>query len=312
MKLNTTVRYAIAITSVVTVGATALAISQLPGIGAGALLFPTRHLSRLPPPEGCVERNFTGATGTLAGWHCRTSAGAKSTIVYLHGIADNRDSAVGVIRRFTARGYDVIAYDSRAHGRSDGDRCTYGFFEKDDLRLVIGEAGATDVVLIGQSLGAAVALQAAAIEPRVRAVVAASTFSDLRTIATERAAMFFFPSFAIGPALDRTEHDGGFKIDDASPLRAAANIRAPVFLIHGANDIDTAPEHSRRVFAALRARKRLAIVPDANHNDVMRDEVWQQTEAWLETELEASGLSFNDDPTDLDRRRAAGPVSVRR
>jgi dipeptidyl aminopeptidase/acylaminoacyl peptidase len=86
----------------------------------------------------------------------------------------------------------------------------------------------------------------------------------------------------------------------------------PVFLIHGANDVDTAPEHSRRVFDALRARKRLAIVPDANHNDVMRDEVWQQAEAWLHTELEASGLSFNDDPTDLDRRRAAGPVSVRR
>jgi pimeloyl-ACP methyl ester carboxylesterase len=310
MKLTAPIGSAIAVSCVVAVAAVVL--SQLPGIGAGALLFPARHLSRLPPPEGCVERNFTGLTGTLAGWHCRTSAGAKSTIVYLHGIADNRDSAVGVIRRFTARGYDVIAYDSRAHGRSDGDRCTYGFYEKDDLRRVIDQAGATNVVLIGQSLGAAVALQAAAIEPRVRAVVAVSTFSDLRTIATERAAVLFFPSFAIERAFDRTEQDGQFVIDEASPLLAATNIRVPVFLIHGANDIDTAPEHSRRVFEALRARKRLAIVPDANHNDVMTDEVWQQTEAWLETELEKSGLSFTDDPTDLDRRRAAGPVSVRR
>jgi uncharacterized protein len=313
MTLTAPIRYAIAIICVLVVVAGAFLISQLPGIGAGALLFPTRHRSLFAPPPGCVERDFTSSAGKLAGWHCRdTSEPRILTLVYLHGISDNRDSAVGAIRRFTAKGYDVIAYDSRAHGRSDGDRCTYGFYEKQDLRSVIEQAGATDVVLIGQSLGAAVALQAAAIEPRVRAVVAASTFSDLRTIATERAAVLFFPTFAIQSALDRTGHDGRFAVDDASPERAAKDIRAPVFLIHGANDSDTSPEHSRRVFEALRARKRLAIVPDAGHNDVMRDEVWQQVEAWLDSELEAFGLSFNDDPTGLDRRRAAGFISVRR
>ncbi len=55
------------------------------------------------------------------------------------GIADNRDTSIGVIERFTRRGFNVIAYDSRGHGRSEGDRCTYGFFEKQDLRRVLGE-----------------------------------------------------------------------------------------------------------------------------------------------------------------------------
>jgi alpha-beta hydrolase superfamily lysophospholipase len=57
--------------------------------------------------------------------------------VYLHGVADNRSSAVGVIEWFTPRGFDVIAYDSRAHGQSDGTVCTYGFYEKRDLKGVI-------------------------------------------------------------------------------------------------------------------------------------------------------------------------------
>ena len=72
----------------------------------------------------------------------------------------------------------MIAYDSRAHGDSQGDACTYGFFEKEDLHRVIDTLGPGPVVLIGTSLGAAVALQEAADDRRVSAVVAAETFSD--------------------------------------------------------------------------------------------------------------------------------------
>lgn len=281
----------IAILIVVFVGA--LVVTQLPGIGAGALLFPRRNPSRLPTPERCVDQRFNGASSiTLAGWRCRPADGAATaTVIYMHGIADNRDSAVGAIDRFTSRGYDVIAYDSRAHGRSEGDRCTYGYYEKDDLRAVITQLEATEVVVIGHSLGAAVALQAAAIDSRILAVVAASTFSDLRTIATERASSVFFPPFAIPWAFDRTEQEGRFFIDDASPLRAAEQIRAPVFLIHGADDRDTSPAHSQRVFDALRSRKHLTIVPGAGHNDVMRAEVWKAVETWLDVELAPGSTS---------------------
>lgn len=266
--------------------ASALLTWQLPGIGAGALLFPTRRPSRLPAPDRCVEQVFTGASIGLAGWRCRAIGDrGRSTIIYLHGIADNRDSAVGVIGRFTALGYDVVAYDGRAHGRSEGDRCSYGYYEKEDLKAVITQLGVTNVGVIGLSLGAAVALQAAAIDPRIRAVVAASTFSDLRTIATERASTVFFPAFAIPWAFSRTEQDGGFLIDDASPLRAAAHIRASVHLIHGAEDRDTAPAHSERVFNALTSRKHLTIVPGAGYNDVMRENVWRLVETWLDAEL---------------------------
>ena len=282
LKLRTTIAIALAIAAV----AAAVGVSQLPGIGAGALLFPRRHPSRLPPPAGCVEQQFAGASITLSGWRCRSARGAaRATVIYLHGIADNRDSAVGAISPFTSRGYDVIAYDGRAHGRSEGDRCTYGYYEKEDLRAVITQLGTTDVAVIGQSLGAAVALQAAGVDSRIRAVVAASTFSDLRTIATERAASVFFPGFAIPWALARTEQEGRFSIDEVSPLRGAGNIRASVFLIHGAEDRDTSPAHSQRVFDAVRSRKHLTIVPGAGHNDVMRDAVWKDVEAWLDAEL---------------------------
>jgi len=81
-----------------------------------------------------------------------------------------------------------------AHGESGGEACAYGFFEKEDLRRVLDTLDPGPIVLVGTSLGAAVALQEAAQDPRVTAVVAAETFSDLRTVATERAPFFFTSS----------------------------------------------------------------------------------------------------------------------
>ncbi len=254
--------------------------TQLPGIGAGALLFPTRRDSRPPMPEECREREFAGAHGALSGWQCETTGAAKGTIIYLHGIADDRGSAYGVVKRFLPQGFHVVAYDSRAHGRSSGDRCTYGYFEKHDLKHVIDQLDDDRIIVIGHSLGAAVALQAAALEPRIRAIVAASTFSDLRAIATERAP-FVFSQRSINAAFALAEEQAHFVVDEVNPVRAASRLRIPVLLIHGVHDRETPPIHSERVFKALSGPKRLLMVPDASHNDVLRDDVWTTIEEWL-------------------------------
>lgn len=255
--------------------------SQLPAIGASAMLFSPRRVTARAMPAECSEKTFEGVHGRLSGWQCRAATGTpRGTVIYLHGIADDRGSAQGVVKRFVPLGFDVVAYDSRAHGRSSGERCTYGFFEKHDLTRVIAQLDEGPIIVVGHSLGAAVALQAASFEPRIRAVVAASTYSDLRSIATERAP-FVFTQRAIEAAFEIVEREAQFEIDDVSPIRAAATIAVPVFLIHGEYDRDTRPHHSQRVFDALRHPKRLLIVPGAAHNDVLRNEVWDEIERWI-------------------------------
>jgi len=259
-----------------------VAWEQLPVLGAGGLLHPAKRVVGISPPPGCVDRTFPGAGVTLRGWACGVDPPIHGTVVYLHGVADNRASAAGVVPRFLARGFNVVAYDSRAQGESGGDACTYGFFEKDDLRRVIDTLPAKPVVLIGTSLGAAVALQAAAVDRRITAVIAAETFSDLRTVATERAPRFFTGS-TIDRAFQRAEADARFTVDDVSPVKAAEHITAPVLLIHGADDTDTPPSHSWRVFAALRGQKEIVVVPEARHNQSLNAETWRRVEAWTET-----------------------------
>ena len=225
---------------------------------------------------------------TLKGWQSRASTARRGTLVYLHGIADNRTSGAGIVERFGRRGLDVVAYDSRAHGESEGEVCTYGFFEKQDLHRVLDMVGPGPIVLVGTSLGAAVVLQEAAQDKRVTAVVAAETFSDLRTVATERAP-FFFSRGVIARAFLLAEQEGRFRIDAVSPVLAAAEITRSVLLIHGAADTDTPPDHSRRVLAALAGPKRFILVPGARHNEALRGDVWGEVERWLEGVLSGVG-----------------------
>jgi pimeloyl-ACP methyl ester carboxylesterase len=276
--LKPTVRAALVVAAA---GAAWIGWQQLPAFGAGALLHPGKRPLTAAPPPGCGERAFEGDGVTLRGWDCR-SANPHATIVFLHGSADNRQSAVGVVPRFLPRGYRVIAYDSRAHGASGGDACTYGYYEKGDLRRVLDALPSGPVVLIGTSLGAAVALQEAADDPRIRTVVAAETFSDLRTVATERAPRFFTRG-TIDSAFALAEREARFTVDEVSPVRAATHIRVPVLLIHGDADADTPPAHSERIRAALKSPSRLILVPGAHHNESLQGaEVWRQIEQWID------------------------------
>jgi uncharacterized protein len=187
--------------------------------------------------------------------------------------------------RLSARGFDVVAYDSRAHGDSGGEICTYGFYEKRDLHRVIDVLESGPVIVMGSSLGGAVALQAAAEDARISAVIAAESFSDLRTVAAERAP-WFFTATTVRQALALAETEGRF--DAVSPRDAARRISVPVLLIHGAVDHKTPPEHSRRIFESLNGRKRLLLVEDAGHNQSLHSSsVWSEIESWIESVLES-------------------------
>ncbi len=249
--------------------------------GANALLHPAHKPVKVPRPPGSEDVTIEGDGVRLKGWFFKGRDPSRGTVIYQHGSADNRASGVSIAQRFVDRGFDALIYDSRAHGQSEGAACTYGYYEKKDLSRVIDWLPHKRVVLLGVSLGAAVALQAAADDSRIATVIAVATFCDLRTVGTERAP-FFATKGEIRSAFRLAEEQGKFKVDEVSPVLAAARIRAPVFLIHGQVDKDTPPSHSERVYAALAGPKRLLLVPGAGHKDALRAGVWEQIDSWID------------------------------
>jgi pimeloyl-ACP methyl ester carboxylesterase len=97
---------------------------------------------------------------------------------------------------------------------------------KRDLQKVLDTVDARPIVVMGASLGAAVALQAAAEDPRINAIVSVEPFSDLKTVATERAP-FFLTSGMIQAAFATAERQGHFSLAAVSPELAAARITVP-------------------------------------------------------------------------------------
>jgi hypothetical protein len=252
-----------------------------PSWGANGLLHPSRRPLTVARPAGAEEITIESEGLKLKGWLFRGQPPRRGTVIFLHGSADNRTSGLYVAEHFLARGFDALAYDSRAHGESEGSACTYGYYERKDLERAIDRVANKPVVVMGVSLGAAVALQTAAEDQRIAAVIAVATFSDLRSVATERAP-FFATKAEIDAAFKLAEKEGSFKVDDVSPVAAAARIQAPVFLIHGKADKDTPPWHSEAVYKALAGPKRLLLVPGAVHNNALNGSVWPEIDAWVD------------------------------
>jgi pimeloyl-ACP methyl ester carboxylesterase len=253
-----------------------------PSWGADAILHPPRrHIEGPPTAKARYEPVDVDVGIKLSGWLFRTDrTPRRGTVVYLHGLADNRASGASVADHFTNEGFDVLAYDGRAHGESGGDACTYGFYEKQDLSRALEKLGIDRVMLFGVSLGAGIALQAAPDDPRVRAVIAVASISDLRTAANERAP-FLASRRNIDEAFRIAEEKGRFRIDGVSPVAAAARIHVPVLLIHGAEDKETPPAHSQRIYAALAGPKQLVLVPHATHATVLNASAWKQIDDWV-------------------------------
>ena len=103
------------------------AVLVVGALSSGALASPPTGLLlpgaapgfRRPRHTGAPTRISTGDGVTLRGWFCTARGKRRGTVVYLHGIADNRGSSTGAIQRYVRAGFDVIAYDGRRHGDSE-------------------------------------------------------------------------------------------------------------------------------------------------------------------------------------------------
>jgi pimeloyl-ACP methyl ester carboxylesterase len=245
------------------------------------ILEPRRRVVEETPDPPHVEVAFPGDGVELRGWLFPARGAARGTVVFLHGRNQNRDAGVVVARRLVPLGYDVLAYDSRAHGASGGKYSTFGYYEKWDVCRAIDFLGADRVVLVGVSLGAAVALQAASADPRVAGVVAVSSFSSLEEIVREKMPPFVSEE-QLRDALRAVERRAAMKVKDADSVEAARHVTAPVLLLHGDLDGFTPMSHTEQIYAALRGERAIVRVPGAHHADVLAfDAAWAAILGWL-------------------------------
>jgi dipeptidyl aminopeptidase/acylaminoacyl peptidase len=239
-----------------------------------------RHTSVLSPPDlGLAHEEITLATPDgirLSCWLIRAPSPPRGTIMYLHGVSECKIVGLPLAKALHDRGYNVFLYDSRRHGDSGGMYCTYGYYEKHDTVSAIDylqgrkDLATGKIGLFGASMGAAVAIQVAAIDRRIVAVVAESGFANLRTIFDDyQRRMIKLPwHYLRNIVIKRSEHMARFKANDVSPLEAVRDVRVPLFILHGTADDRISYRYSEQVFANANEPKQLWLITGARHNDM--------------------------------------------
>ena len=219
----------------------------------------------------------------LRGWKVRASRANGDWVLLFHGVSDNRTGMTGQAELLLRHGYSAVMMDSRAHGESGGPMATYGWLERRDTHAIVDALYANElprnVFALGSSMGAAIALQSAAVETRIVGVVAESSFCDLREVTYDYAGLHWSPW--LGKTLFRpgtwtlistARKEGGFSANDVSPEKSVAARPFPVLLICDGSDHIIPCRHTRRIFNAATGPKELWDVPGADHASALGTE----------------------------------------
>jgi alpha-beta hydrolase superfamily lysophospholipase len=225
----------------------------------------------------------------LRGWKVRPQNPNGSWVLVFHGVADNRMGVIEHACMLLRAGYSVVMMDARAHGASAGSLATYGWLERNDTRaiidaLLVSEQAGPGLALrestarpfhlfaLGESMGAGIALQSAAVDPRIEAVVAEASFATLREASYDYAGLRRYPSLGktlFAPfswtLLYRGEKLAGLPVAEVSPMEAVASRAFPVLLICDEKDEALPCRHTKIIYDAAIGPKQMWVVPGAFH-----------------------------------------------
>jgi uncharacterized protein len=237
------------------------------------IFFPSRYPSGEWNPTGLSfeDARFQAGDGTnLHGWYVPHEK-PIATILFCHGNAGNVTHRAYIMEGLhNYIGASVLVFDYRGYGRSEGKPSENGVLA--DARAARAwlakreNIPEKDIVVMGESLGGAVAVDLAA-KDGAKGLVLISTFTSAPDMAAH-----YYPIFPVR-LLMRTKLDSLGKI---------ANYKGPLLQMHGRADTIVPFKLGRRLFDAANEPKQFLEVRDFDHNDALPQEFFVELRKFLQ------------------------------
>ena len=220
-----------------------------------------------------ITFSLTGGSSS-PGWIIDGLEPSGPTILVVHGFGDSRFGALTWTPLLIPLARRVVVFDLRGHGDSEARYCQQGGVETVDLIGVLDQLNGSSepadgqVVLFGYSMGAVIAIAAAAAAPdRVAAVVAEGVYRHWqepvrRLMRSKRLPVQ--PFLAIAGGVLRLAIRGQ---SDFDRVEHASRLRCPLLVLHGADD-RLCPLESARAIAAAAPNGRLEVFEGGGHLDL--------------------------------------------
>jgi fermentation-respiration switch protein FrsA (DUF1100 family) len=205
---------------------------------------------------------ITGDGLKLAAWYTPPKNGIVILVAHGHAAARLED----IYTVFASHGYGVLAWDFRAHGDSEGDFTSLGYYEVLDVKAALDYAlaqpGVKHIGGWGGSMGAVTMIRSAAKYSEIEAIVADSSFP---TLVDELDLRVPFP--VIRPLIRFfAEQQTALDLNDVRPVDDVAFISPrPVFIIQGMQDGAIPANSAQRIYDAAGEPKQLWTELDAGH-----------------------------------------------
>jgi fermentation-respiration switch protein FrsA (DUF1100 family) len=199
------------------------------------------------------DARFEAADGTrLHGWYCPVDR-PRAVILFCHGNAGNLTYHYWNARLLREKlGATVLLFDYRGYGKSEGTPSEEGILKdaRAARRWLARRAGIAekDVVLLGYSLGGAVAVDLAASDG-ARALILESTFTSLPEVAANHA-----------PA-----SVGSLMTNRLDSLAKIGQYHGPLLQMHGDADTVVPFALGQKLFAAANEPKQFIRIPGGRH-----------------------------------------------
>jgi dipeptidyl aminopeptidase/acylaminoacyl peptidase len=190
---------------------------------------------------------------TLRGWYIQSAKKTDKTLILLHGYPADKGNILPALA-FLHEDFNLLLFDFRYLGKSEGSYSTVGVKEVEDLLAAIEflkRRGIKEVGVWGFSMGGAVALMAIEKAPEIGAVISESSYASLAAMAFElmRIPGLNYPiAYLVGLWAKLFL---GIDLRDASPADRIRNTKIPILLIHSSADAVIPFSHARLLQQAL-------------------------------------------------------------
>lgn len=192
----------------------------------------------------------------------------------LHGYTGWKEEMYQFACWYQKQGYSVLVPDLRCQGESEGDFIGMGWTDHFDCALwidyILEQSSEAEIVLHGQSMGAATALilsGSPGVSEHIKAVVSDSAYTEAYEMFGDKITEWFHLPAAlfVDSACVMLRLRGGYNLKDASPVAAVANSHIPTLFIHGDQDRMIDVRMSYELYEAASCEKELFIVEGAGH-----------------------------------------------
>lgn len=217
--------------------------------GGAAYLLRRRKPDPFDPPTNYnisyQDVSFLSRDGIrLRGWWLPAAGDGDQvlgTIIVCAGQDGSMEGDTAQVVALHRAGFNVLMFDWRGHGRSEGELVTMGALEVNDLLGAVDyldeQRGIKRVGVLGFSMGGAVALLTAAESARIATVVADSPYTELSSVLQHWAASKHLPSALIKMVISAASLLSKAPLDEVRPRAVTHQLLSlPILIIYGAAD----------------------------------------------------------------------------